>query len=337
MLSLPDYKEKQLIFVDHTIRYKLQFSSDNLVIRDTKEDKIINQISCYRIFAVFIVGDISITTVLMRKADYYGFSVVFLTRNFNCYAMIGSQTDGNVLLRKKQYDSSNNFAIAQKIVYNKLENQIRLLKNIRSKVDEEEQAIEIIRKYQANIYTLHIQKDTINIDSSEIENSKVQELLGIEGYSSKVFFQTYYKDMNWKGRKPRVKHDELNVLLDIGYTFLFNFIEAHLRLYGFDLYCGVYHTVFYQRKSLVCDLVEPFRCIIDHSLRKAYNLGQIDKNDFKLNKDQYYLDFKLIEKYTKIFFMSILEYKVPIFEYVQSYYRFFMKEKHLEQHPFFEI
>ena len=275
MLSLPDYKEKQLIFVDHSIHYKLQFSSDNLVIRDTKEDKVINQISCYRIFAIFIIGDISITTVLMRKADHYGFSVVFLTRNFNCYAMIGSQTDGNVLLRKKQYNSSHNFDIAKRIVYNKLENQISLLKSIRSKVEEEQEAIEVIRKYQSNILTLIAEQNSTNLDldtslSNEIpsttleDGSIVQELLGIEGYSSKVFFQTYYKDMNWKGRKPRVKHDELNVLLDIGYTFLFNFIEAHLRLYGFDLYSGVYHTVFYQRKSLVCDLVEPFRCIIDH-------------------------------------------------------------------------
>ena len=55
--------------------------------------------------------------------------------------------------------------------------------------------------------------------------------------------------------------------MDIGYTYLFNFIDALLRLYGFDTYLGFYHKEFYQRKSLVCDVVEPFRCIIDKNTK----------------------------------------------------------------------
>lgn len=41
-----------------------------------------------------------------------------------------------------------------------------------------------------------------------------------------------------------MKCDPLNTLMDIGYTYLFNFADAHLRLYGFDTYMGVYHQVF---------------------------------------------------------------------------------------------
>ena len=72
----------------------------------------------------------------------------------------------------------------------------------------------------------------------------------------------------------------------------FNFIECNLRLYGFDIYRGFYHTLFYERKSLVCDLVEPFRCIIDQAIYRAYRLKQIDLNDFGHKNHQYYLQYK---------------------------------------------
>lgn len=71
---------------------------------------------------------------------------------------------------------------------------------------------------------------------------------------------------------PRTRADIPNLLMDIGYTFIYNFVEANLNLYGFDIYKGFYHQLFFERKSLVCDLVEPFRCLIDKQIRKMYNL-----------------------------------------------------------------
>lgn len=41
-----------------------------------------------------------------------------------------------------------------------------------------------------------------------------------------------------------------------------------------DVYCGVLHTMFYMRKSLVCDVMEPFRAIVDEQVKKSLNLGQ---------------------------------------------------------------
>jgi len=86
---------------------------------------------------------------------------------------------------------------------------------------------------------------------------------------------------------PRTRNDIINFLMDIGYSFLYNFIEANLCLYGFDVYKGVYHKLFYERKSLACDLVEPFRCIIDKKIRKMHNLGQINEQDFKFKNGEY--------------------------------------------------
>ena len=40
-------------------------------------------------------------------------------------------------------------------------------------------------------------------------------------------------------------------------------------LHAMDVYCGVLHTMFYMRKSLVCDVMEPFRAIVDEQVKKS--------------------------------------------------------------------
>ena len=125
--------------------------------------------------------------------------------------------------------------------------------------------------------------------------------------------------------------------MDIGYTFLFNIVDAMLNLYGFDVFRGVYHRSFYQRKSLVCDLVEPFRCIIDNKIRKSYNLGQIKKDDFLNIKGQYILRIDKNKEYTGWLLKELVKYKEDIFLYVQKYYRCFMRGKDISEYPEFLI
>ena len=88
--------------------------------------------------------------------------------------------------------------------------------------------------------------------------------MGIEGSAARVYFPRVFSNVNWKGRKPRIKNDYINTTLDIGYTMLFNIVDAILQVYGFDTYYGVFHKCFYMRKSLVCDIMEPMRPIIDY-------------------------------------------------------------------------
>jgi CRISPR-associated protein Cas1 len=128
-----------------------------------------------------------------------------------------------------------------------------------------------------------------------------------------------------------------NCLLDIGYTLLFNIVEALLNIYGFDLYQGVYHRQFYQRKSLVCDLVEPFRPVIDIRIRKAYNLGQIKQEDFDVRQGQYFLYGKESKPYISWLLEELLSYKKDMFLYVQGYYRAFMKEAPISQYTEFKL
>ena len=123
----------------------------------------------------------------------------------------------------------------------------------------------------------------------------------------------YFKNLDYKKRESRERKDTLNLLFDIGYSQLFNFIEANLELYGFDTYLGVYHKFFYQRKSLVCDIMEPFRCIIERKIRKGYNLKQIRNEDFEFKKGECFVKRKFKKKYHEFFLNEILDNKEQIF------------------------
>lgn len=299
MMSLPDFKEKQILFIStkESDINKVKFSNDNICF--TIDEQIENQISCHKIFAVFIIGECSLTTVFIRNCRKYGISIFLMNRNFQTYANIISKAEGNYLIRQKQYFASekNNLVSAQKLVCNKIQNQIHLLK------------------------TSKLETQTLfDLQQKTKEVSSFNDLLGTEGAASKLFFKSYFAKIGWYRRLPQTKIDITNLLMDIGYTFLFNFIDGMIGIYGLDSYIGFYHKLFFQRKSLSCDLMEPFRCIIDKEILKSYNLQQINEKDFKVVKGNYRMDTKSRDKYLEIFAIAIMDSKKDIFCYVRDYY-----------------
>lgn len=313
MITLPDFKQKQLLFIqtERNVSNKIKLQNDNIVF--TKDDKVINRASCHKVFVVFIIGDISITSELMKKGREYGISFFLLKHNFEVYSAINSAAEGNYLLRMRQYEQKpeEELFIAKQIVKNKIANQLRLLKERK-----------IGRKF--------LEKENEIMDAIDGANAQ-DSLLGIEGNASKEFFGAYFEPISWSWRQPRVKHDIPNFLLDIGYTMMFNFIDALLRLYGFDTYKGYYHKLFFQRQSLACDIIEPFRSVIDKEVLKMYMLKQIQEKDFAFKNGKFTLSFEHSSKYAQVFLSAIMKNREEIYTYTQGFYRFIMNG---ENNPF---
>lgn len=319
MLSEKDFREKQVIICYTVKGHKISFKNENILIKDGDENTIL-QVSCHRIFSVWIIGPVSLTSGIMERSRKFGFSIYLMNFNHRLYGVWNSVTEGNFLLRRKQYEYKG-LDIAKHIVRNKIYNQKILISELRQKTLFQKQVIEDLENHISQI-------DQID---------ELTSLLGIEGSASRIFFNNWFADMPWKGRKPRSKVDIINTTLDIGYTYLFNLIESMLNLYGFDLYQGTLHRCFYQRKSLVCDLVEPFRCIVDKKVRKAYSLKQLKASDFREYKGQFFLKTEKNKEYSSWIMQGILEYKSDLFLYVRDYYRAFIREKPIENYPLFKI
>ena len=96
---------------------------------------------------------------------------------------------------------------------------------------------------------------------------------------------------------------------------------------------NVFTQEFYKRKSLVCDIIEPFRPIVDYKIRKIINLGQTQNYNFSLCKGQYQLDWKDSAKFVRLILSEKIQYKSCIFDFIQKYYRWFMKNEDISNFP----
>jgi len=320
MMSTRDFEFKQMIFLFTSQGEKISFKNDNLTITD-ENGKIKHQSTCYRLFILFICGDYCLTTGLLDRSKKFGFNIVFMTPNLRITSILPSKAEGNVLLRKKQYEYDGT-GIAAHVIANKIHNQNEQLKKKRNKTPAEKEVIQKLKEYESKL--------------SETDLT-IQEIMGIEGVSAKLYFGSMFSEYDWTARRPRVKHDIINCLMDIGYTILFNIVNGILEMYGFDVYVGILHTQFFHRKSLVCDLEEVFRPIIDYAILKMLNLGQVKEKDFWKNQNQYILPWKNSAPYIKCFIDSLMEYKNEMFLYLQGYYRSFMRDKPASEFPVFSL
>ena len=320
MISRNDFEARQLAFAFPCRGDTIHFRNDNIVIKD-KDGSIKYQTTCYLLHILFIIGNTSISTTVLEKSSKFCFSLVFMSENFRPYNALYHKAEGNILLRKRQYNINSN-DIGANIIANKIVNQRKVLSKIRNKDLDLKNALEKLEELAKIVVTPGL---------------SCQEIMGFEGAAYKIYFHEMFKNHGWTMRCPRAKHDEINCLLDIGYTMLFNIVNSLLEMYGFDTYVGVLHRPFFHRKSLTCDIVEPFRPIIDRAIRKMANLGMIKEKDFYYNQNQYTLFGKPAVPYLRYMTEAILECKNDIYLYIQRYYRAFIQGKEISEYPEFSL
>ncbi len=318
MLEKEDFNNKQIIVVFSSKGEKFSYRNSNMIITD-KDGEVKYQISCYRIFSVFIIGEYSITSGMIKHAQKFNYNISMFTTNFRLYGSVGDRMQGNTLLHRKQYAYDGN-ELAAHLVIDKILSEINALKDKRKKTPACKEAIAKLR-----LYIKEIQTTSPDIDS----------LRGIEGSAAKLYFANTFDFTNWKGRRPREKRDVINACLDIGYTMLFSMVEALLKIYDFDIYCGIYHREFYMRKSLVCDMMEPMRTRIDQAVKKAITLKVITEDDFKVYQGQYQIEYKKAPALTGYILEQLMKEKEQMFLYIRSYYRAFMKGRDSSEYPYF--
>lgn len=311
------------VFVINCIKEReLKVSNGELLLKDMEAQKTLTKLPFQKILALLVIGHIHVTTPLIDKCKKHNVALVVVKPNFRPTFFWSLSAEANFLLRQKQYVySTSDISIAKYIVMNKIHNQYMLLANTRQKDELIKTASFLCQETIAIIPKI----DDYN------------QLMGLEGKAAKSFFAAYFDGLNWTGRKPRTKCDAINASLDIGYTLLFNYIEVFVRMFGFDPYVGVYHRLWFKRKSLICDLMEPFRCLIDRTVRKALKLKQIKDSDFNVIKGEYRLKIEMNSVYCELFYSELIKYKGDVFKYMQSYYRCFMQGKSIMSYPYFSL
>jgi len=99
------------------------------------------------------------------------------------------------------------------------------------------------------------------VDGS-VENNR-DIILGLEGTAGRSYFRCISgllpQKYRFSERSRRPARDPFNAALNYCYGILYSLVEKACILAGLDPFVGILHTDNYNKKSLVFDLIEPFR------------------------------------------------------------------------------
>lgn len=229
--------------------------------------------------SLYLFGNVQISTQALHLLNDRGIPVVLADNLGRFKGIFYPGTSKNLVLRLKQYalhqDEERQFALAKKIVYGKLKNQLYVLR----------------RKCPTARSRITGLKELLN---SLDECEGIQELIGVEGFFANEYFSILGEifDQEWQfdGRNRRPPKDPINAALSFGYTMLHNVVLSTVVGVGFDPLMGVLHRERYGRFSLVLDLMEEFRPIlVDQLVISLVNSKQLRKKDFIETIDRAYI------------------------------------------------
>nr|QBM01174.1 CRISPR-associated endonuclease Cas1 [uncultured archaeon] len=246
---------------------------ENRFVIKNKEKK--EEYSADDVNQILITSPSSLTEGAVKLAIERNIDIVFTTYSGRPFARIYPCTlGGTTLTRREQakaYYNEKGKIIVKRIIEAKLYNQLSLIKRLNKtrndlfakEISLLEENTEKLKKYQI----------------SDLEKSK-EVILGYEGYGASVYFSCLNKIINISKRDPE-SNDIGNITLNYGYGILYSEVERACILSGLDPYLGFLHSDRYGKPSMVLDLLEQFRPIIDKSIINLFVQKQLSDIDLE--------------------------------------------------------
>lgn len=240
--------------------------------------------------SILINKGAQITSDAIQLAIENEVEVVFLDKVGEPIGRVWSAKYGSIsTIRKGQLQFSYSFKAVdwiKEMIQKKIENQQALLLMMVSydmKYETEVQAT--ITQLETNISK--IKKLTGNL-VRDVENS----LRGLEGLSSKVYFETMNLFLPEQYRfEQRTQHpamDIVNALLNYAYGVLYSKVEGALIATGIDPYIGILHRDNYNRPVLVYDVIEQYRIWVDYVVYSLVMHNTISEDYYSVKDDGSY-------------------------------------------------
>ena len=255
-----------------------------------KQGQQLNEIIARRVEQILVLGNITLTTPSMQYCMRNNIPVTFVSQHGSYFGRLETTTADNSALERFQYlrslDEPFAFDIASRIVEAKIKNSRTMIQKRKAMAWESNG--ELKEKFD----------NTLSLMTSLAEHTNTCEnmeaLRGLEGKTAALYFELYgllfkkelpfYTSSFRRIRRPPT--DPVNSLLSFGYTLLHNNIFSMVRMKGLNPYIGFLHAEDKGNPSLINDLVEEFRTIIDSMTLYTLNKGVLRNKDFYYRKDK---------------------------------------------------
>lgn len=273
---------KKLLNVLYVITPESYLSLDgqNIVVLLEENEKF--RIPIHNLESIVCFGYMGASPALMGYCAENKVGLSFVSPYGKFLARVQGRIQGNVVLRKKQYEISNNerlcTEISKNLIYGKLINTRAVIeRGIRDHGDR----IQINNFKEASA---HINRQCLSLEKA----ISLEEVRGVEGDCAKHYFGVLNDlilnqkdDFFMEGRNKRPPLDNVNSLLSFLYTMLAHDVQTALETVGLDPYVGFLHRDRPGRASLALDLIEELRpYLVDRLVVSIINRKQVTSKGF---------------------------------------------------------
>lgn len=279
-----------------TRQSKMSYKNRFLVVKQANDEKYIHLSEIDTIIVDSI--SVSISAYLLKELSDNKINIIFCDEKHNPFGELSSYYSRHNTSKKikeqiswKQKDKDELWA---KIVKNKITNQAMMLRKVSSE------------KYELLL--------------SYIEEVVSGDKTNREGHSAKVYFNSLFGN-----DFIRNNDDKINAALNYGYAVLLSTVNKEVSSNGFLTQLGIHHKNEFNEFNLSCDLMEPFRVVIDNFV--YFNKNRDFDTNYKLdiinifNNTFNYCGKKYVLKdIIRMFVKSALESVVDINKYKDFVY-----------------
>ena len=266
-------------------RSKLDLRMNYLVCRGSEEAKIyIPEIS----YLILESTAISLTSALLSELIKNNVKVVFCDEKHNPESeLIGFYNNYDTVSKiKKQinWQEPTKTKVWQEIIKSKITQQRHFLEEL-----HQNKEAEMLKEY------------ALNVQPNDLTNR--------EGHSAKVYFNALF-GLDFFRRE----NGYINSVLNYGYSILLSCFNREIVRQGYLTQLGIWHKNEFNYFNLSCDLMEPFRVLIDRLTHKIVSAKTENAPDFRLQLLDIYNQQIRINNKVQFFENAITIYCQSIFE-----------------------
>jgi len=235
-----------------TKQSKISYKNRFLVVKQDSDEKFVHLSEIDTIIVDSI--SVSISAYLLKELSDSKINIIFCDEKHNPFGELSSYYSRHNTSKKIKeqiaWTQKKKDKLWEKIVKNKITNQALLLKKIDSK------QYELLLSYIDEV----------------VSGDKTNR----EGHSAKVYFNALFGNSF-----VRNDNDDINAALNYGYAVLLSTMNKEIVSNGYLTQLGIHHKNEFNEFNLTCDLMEPFRIIIDQFV--YYNKNRKLDTDYKLD------------------------------------------------------
>ncbi|MBP3747000.1 MAG: type II CRISPR-associated endonuclease Cas1 [Ruminococcus sp.] len=231
-------------------RAKLDMKTGYLVVRSEESTSKINLDE----ISVLIIENtaVSITGCLIAALTEKKIKVIFCNekRDPTCelVSYYGSHDTSAKLRKQIRWSEDVKLYIWSEIIAEKIRKQSEFLEEL-----EKSNEAEMLRNY--------------------IEELEIGDVTNREGHAAKVYFNALF------GKEfTRSQECVTNAALNYGYSIILSYFNREITAHGYVTQLGLFHSNMFNHFNLSCDLMEPFRVIVDRCVVKN-SFTKFDKEE----------------------------------------------------------